>query len=157
MVTLSLKSQVSLWHTFSGRCGALQEWMYTKKTSIDALTGETAFLPQQGRSGDPSQIPTNTGKSGLDPDLEDSTMTTVHYQAPTGCQFCWRYSAHIPLMWVLRGGCSTTSQAGKQAWWSFVQEKRQHEQRWMPCLSLAGTEGRSRTSLFYNSHYKCTL
>lgn len=22
---------------------------------------------------------------------------TVHYQAPTGCQFCWRHSTHIPL------------------------------------------------------------
>lgn len=29
-----------------------------------------------------------TDKSGLDPDPEDRTMTTVHYQAPAGCQFC---------------------------------------------------------------------
>lgn len=89
--------------------------------------------------------------------LEDRTMTTVHYQAPADCQLCWRHSTHIPFTWVLQGGCSTTSQVGKQPLWLFFLEKGQNEQRWMLFLSLAGTEGRSRTSLFYNSHYKWTL
>lgn len=120
-----------------------QHWFTHARNYFPASTGT-----ERGTFPDPRYW-----KSGLGPWPQDRATAAAHYQASTGHQLCLMnalYTHHF-----LHESCKihvlTTSQMG---WGHLSQEKKQ---RWMPSLSLTGTEGRSRKSICYNSHYKWTL